>query len=238
MLTNILINPSLEGDYTERGAPELKVAPGWEIAFRHGQTAPDGPNDADHVCGRPEYKPMLASSHPTRVLHGQKSQCAFIRWKVMDACILQRVPVPVGRLLTFRANVHAWCSNSDDPGVCDGELYFRLGLDLLGGISPFYTYPGVQPSPLIWTDWQPALSIWQELELQAEATDPYATVFVRFWNKYRYAHNDAYIDDLALLVEQGPEDGDQQPGPIPEPGAYVTRQELATIFRTMAAQLS
>ena len=224
MLRNLLANPSLEGAYIEQGAPELKLAPGWSPSFRYGEPAPGGPQDSEHFCARPEYKPILRAQHPHRVQAGDTAQCAFVRWHVMDACILQRVPVPVGRLLTARAFVQGWSSDSDNPSQCDGELYFRLGLDLDGDADPFHP---IFIDSCLWSDWQRATPDYEQIELQAEATQPYATMIVNFWNKYRLAHNDAYIDDLALLAD----DGDQ---PIPNGHNCVTKAEFAAMLRTAA----
>ena len=226
MLKNILANPSLEGAYIEQGAPELKVAPAWRLAFRHGEPAPDGPQDSEHFCGQPEYKRISRKDFPDRVHAGDAAQCAFVRWRVMDACILQRVPVPVGRLLTLRATVHAWCSDLDDPTRCDGEFYFRLGLDLMGDVNPFNPLKG---PALVWSDWEQATPDYQQIQLQAEAKHPYATAIIRFWNRYRKAHNDAYIDDTALLVDQD--------DTLPIGDHYTTSIEWAQIFRAAADAL-
>ena len=224
MLKNLLANPSLEGEYLPQGAPELQLAPDWRLAYINGRPAEEGPQDSEHFCARPEYKPIQRAQHPDRVLTGETAQCAFVRWRVMDACIFQTLPVPVGRLLTARAHVQGWCSNTDEPTACDGELYFRLGLDLEGGDDPFHP----PFASLVWSPWVRASPVYEELQIQAEASAPHATMIVRFWNKYRYAHNDAYMDNLALLAEYD----DTQPPP--QAGDCVTKAEWAAMLRAAA----
>jgi len=225
---NLLRNPSFSGEYSPRGAPELKLAPGWNLCYRHDEPSPLGPQDKEHFCVRPEYKPVSRWEFPGRVVWGEKAQLAFTRWKVMDACIYQRVAVPVGTTLTLQADVQAWCSNDDNPASCDGEFYFRLGIDLKGNYSFF---EADEDSSLIWGDWIRATNEYQTIEMQAVTQAPYVTCYVNFWNKYRYAHNDAYIDRVGLTAT-GP-----APGPEPEPSEYVTHQKLAELLHELADEL-
>jgi len=146
----------------------------------------------------------------------------------MDACIYQRVAVPVNTILSLQADVHAWCSNSDNPAACDGEFYFRVGIDVAGIEGPF---PDPPADTLFWGDWIRATNEYQTIEMQAIAHDPNVTVYIAFWNKYRYAHNDAYIDAARLLVEK------PEPEPEPEPSKYVTREELIRLIRSTADKL-
>ena len=227
MLENILKNPSLEEPYVRHGADELQVAEGWTLTWREGEPVPhpDAPQDSDHFCARPEYEAISHLQAPYRVLSGDTAQKAVIRWKIMDACIMQKAQVPVGRLLTLRAMVHAWCSDSDDPQAHDQELYFCLGLDLEDGVNPFRPAP---PSILVWSDWTLATNKYQEIELAAQATHPYVNAIIRFWNKRRNSHNDAYIDDVKLLVNM-----DDQP-PTPGPTDAVSAAQWVEIFRKAA----
>lgn len=210
---NLLNNSSFEGPYIQH-ENEVKVAPDW-MPFFSGGEAPEG----GERCYRPEYKPVLRSLAPYRVYSGDTAQCWFVRWKVMDAGVYQTVQVPVGALMTFRAQVHGWCSQSDDPHKADGELYVRLGMDLQGGMDAF-------APTVLWTNWERVTAEYQPLEMQAVADAPYCTVFVRAWNKWRLSHNDLYLDAATLEVD----------GSVPPPsGDYVTRTELAAAFRALAA---
>lgn len=58
------------------------------------------------------------------------------------------------------------------------------------------------------------------------AAVPYATVFVRAWNKWRLSHNDVYLDAVTLEVEGTAPGGD-----------YVTRTELVGALRAVARDL-
>lgn len=180
-------NGSFEGTYTERGYPEVRVAPEWKPFYCLAL-----PPEGDDMCARPEYKPVFERDFPYRVTDGNMAQCWFVRWKVMDAGVYQRITgLPANTKFTFSADVQAWCSQGGDPRVSDGELYFRLGLSLDGTTDP--------DSPIvIWTDWKRGSTDYQTMSISAITLTPNVTVFVRAWNKWCLSHNDAYIDNAKL----------------------------------------
>ena len=210
---NVLRNSDFEGPYVVH-ENEVKVAPDW-MPFFSGGEAPEG----GERCYQPEYKPIPRSLAAYRVHSGDTAQCWFVRWKVMDAGVYQTVQVPVGALITLRAHAHCWCSQSDDPHAADGELYARLGMDLQGGMDPWA--PTVQ-----WTKWARLTAEYQALKMQAIADAPYATVFIRAWNKWRLSHNDVYLDAVTLEVDGTAPGGD-----------CVTRKELVGALRAVASSL-
>jgi len=141
----------------------------------------------------PEYKPLNKSQDPRRVWDGQTAQCWFIRWKVFDAGIYQRVAVEPGASYQFDAMAQAWCSNSDDPAVSDGEMYVSLGIDPNGGTDAFSAVVG-------WTDWARVGADYKRFKSPVVvASGEHITVFVRAWNKWKLSHNDIYIDDTHLV---------------------------------------
>lgn len=186
-----LTNPSFEGVYTEREAGEVKVALDWVPFYSEGETA-----EGQGPTVRPEFKPLPASLDPLRVIDGDIAQCFFVRWNIMQAGVYQRVVgLPANTLVTFKANVQTWCSESDDPRADDGEMYFRVGLDLDGQTDPFTL--GV-----VWSDWVRGTKDYQELSVSAITLTTNVTVFVYAWNKWKLSHNDAYVDKASLVVEQ------------------------------------
>jgi len=211
----MLTNGGFEGSYTERGAPEVKVALGWEPFWATG----DPPKERGQgPCARPEYKPVLAAQFPYRVKAGLAAQCWFLNYRVMDAGILQRVKVQAGRRYEFWVAAHAWCSNGDDPHVSDGEMYLSLGLDLGGGTNPF-------EQGVVWTPWRLLGADYARCgTLAVTALTEQMTVYVRAWNKWRLKHNDVYVDEAEL--------NDVSAGPPPEPGtAAVDYDRIRQIVR-------
>lgn len=196
MAQNLLVNPSFEGEYTEREKrPEVKVASGWY------------PFWAEELAV-PEYKPLPTSVDPVRVLDGDQAQCWFIRWNLMDAGVMQYVTVPVGAQVVFSVSVQAWCSQSDDPRTSDGDLDFAIGIDPLGGDDPW-------AQSIEWSDTVRGTAEYKRIEVSCVAEASVITVYVRAWNKWKLSHNDAYIDaaDLSYTIETDP--------PAPVDGTHV-----------------
>lgn len=217
-----LQNGSFEDPYTEREAPEVKVAEGWHAWYSLG-TPPQEPKQGP--CARPEFKPVYRRDFAYRVLSGDAAQCWFTTYKVMDGGLMQKVSVPIGAKLTFSANCQAWCTNGNDPRASERELYFCLGVDLSGGDNPFEN--------TVWTDWLYGTSEYQPLELCAFATGSKATLYIRAWNKWRSRHADAYVDRAKLLIES-PE---PPPDPDPVPPAGWTEEQIRTFARQEAIKV-
>ncbi len=211
-------NPSLELPYEQDAQHStVKIAHGWSWFASEGREPPaeQGPTML------PEYKPLNKSDDPRRVWDGNTAQCWFIRWKVMDAGIYQVVPAEIGAEYYFDCMAQAWCSNSDDPTVSDGEMYVSLGISPSGGDNPW-------AQGVIWTEWDwigPDYVTVESRTVTAQAD--HITVFVRAWNKWKLSHNDVYIDDCHLTKVGG---GTEPPGGS-EPVDYdrirqIVREEI------------
>lgn len=217
-----MINGSFEGEYTERGYAEVKVAEGWEPFWARGHTPP--PERPEVNCGRPEFFPARAEVDPFRVIDGAKAQGWYVRWRVMDAGVYQTFQVPANTQFTFSTNVQAWCSDGGDPRISDGELNFRLGLDLTGGIDPW-------ASNVVWSNWLRGQAEYQKMEIHATSLTMQVTVFIRAWNKWELSHNDAYTDD-AMLVIKGENEGNEG-GLTEEDVRRIIREEVRSIRLTI-----
>jgi hypothetical protein len=205
-----LVNPSYELPYNEQGAGEVKVANGWTAFFSEGETI-----EGQGPTARPEYKPLPKTIDEHRVIDGNTAQCWFTNWKIHDAGVYQRVTnIPAGATATFKANGQVWCSDSDDPRVSDGELYFRLGIDPTGGID-------YRSGNVVWTDLVFGTKDYQEIQVSAIAQATSITVFVRSWNKWALKHNDMYVDKASLIIEGG--------GTIPPPDGGIQDALLVQI---------
>jgi len=103
----------------------------------------------------------------------------------------------VGASYQFDVAAQAWCSNSDDPTVSDGELYVSLGIDPYGGTDAF-------AQSVAWTEWAYIGAEYKRLEShKALAGAGYVTLFIRAANKWALSHNDVYIDDAHLTKAGG-----------------------------------
>lgn len=188
-----MLNPSLELPYHRDVINStVEVAHDWHYFASSGK-----PPERDGPCQLPEYKSITRSQDAHRVLHGDAAQCWFIRWKLMDAGIYQRMPATSGAQYTFDCACQAWCSQSNDPTVSDGDMHVLLGIDPTGGTDAF-------SGTVIWSDWK-----WVGPEYQRHtsptvtALSAHITVFVRAWNKWELSHNDIYVDDCHITVEGG-----------------------------------
>jgi len=215
----LLKNGSFEGEYTARGAPQVLVAQGWEPFYKDNEPAPGEQGPAY----RPEYKPLEKYVDPYRIRDGDRAQCWFKQFAIMDAGVYQRVTgVPIGATVRFVAPVHAWCSGKDDPKVSDGEMYVKVGIDLDGGEDPW-------SDAVIWHDanWQYVGREWQEIGIAGIARGTAVTVFIRAWNKWKLKHNDFYVDACTMVVEGGEPIPDPDPDPVPLPeGSYMAVDDL------------
>jgi len=212
---SVMQNRSLEQPYIQDGQHStVKVASGWTYFASNGK-----PPERDGPCQLPEYKPLNKSQDARRVWDGQTAQCWFIRWKIFDAGIYQVVEAEQGAAYKFDAMAQAWCSDSDDPTVSDGEMYVSLGIDPSGGTNAFST-------SVAWSDWLPAGATYKRFyspEVIAGGTK--ITVFVRAWNKWELSHNDIYIDDTHLVLVSDPEP------PEPPTGCALDWDRLEALMR-------
>lgn len=219
-------NPGFELPYVEHQGT-VKVAHGWTPFYSAG----DPPQEKGQgPCAMPEYKPLPRSLDARRVIEGDTAQCWFLSYKVMDAGLYQVVPATVGKEYQFDASLQAWCSNSNDPTVSDGEMYASLGIDPSGGANPWELR--VQ-----WTGWQPVDAqhrrFWSPV-VAAQAGR--ITVFIRAWNKWKMTHNDVYADDSHLVELGGEEPEPPEPAP-PTECRGATPDEVRTIIREELARL-
>jgi len=182
-------NGGFEGEYYMDGAPEVFVAPFWKAFYSENGTTPEGHGPTV----RPEFKKLPASVDPRRVREGEAAQCWFTVWNNHDAGVMQAFTVPEGNKVTFRAWLHCWCSDSNDPTADDGEMYGSVGLDPQGGWNPWDVR-------VKWKPWTRLTAEWQKLAVTTVPTGPVTTAFVRTWNKYKLAHNDAYLDEASIVL--------------------------------------
>ena len=218
----MLHNKDFEERFTQREATQIVVAEYWVPFYRDNEPPPA---DGSSPVYRPEYKPITRAIDAHRIKDGDKAQAWFKTRAAMDAGVLQCVAVPAGAIVAFTANVQAWCSNSDNPRVSDGEMYFKVGIDPWGGTDGF-------ADTVRWDgDWYLVRGDYVERSVAVVAQEAQITVFVRAWNKWALKHNDAYLDACSLTIA-----GDEPEPPVPPPpGGEFDWERLARAHEAFAA---
>ena len=238
-MTNLLENAGFEADWGDEkshrclvlrpGAPperrdvdNIFTPPGWLTWFRHDPGTWD----------QPEVRDAWRQGDPRRVHGGEKGILLFTFYRKHDAGFLQQVQVTPGQHLQLTAWAHAWSNwqdgdHPDDPRWSDGPGYaagfafagdveddnwrnftFQVGIDPTGGTDPF-------AGTVVWG---PGAHIYNEHAqvppVVVTATSSTITIFLRSKTLWTFKHNDAYWDDVTLVVTDEPPD---LPEPEPDP---------------------
>ena len=179
-----LENPGFEGAFVlSGGVGELEIGEGWHEWY-----------DRDQV--RPEYKPERVGIGRGRVHSGQAAQKWFTTYAGHDAGIYQEVyGVTPGAWYTFSIWGYQWSSSKDNPDASESAGKCSL----LAGINPW----GDTNVPYRTTVWgKEALAVynrWTQVEVTAQAWSDKIVVAVRQTCEWPVKHNDAYVDDAALV---------------------------------------
>lgn len=221
-----IANPSFEGDYVNQGGQF--VARGWQRWHFSGQPPQE---HSQGPCAEPEYKPLEKAHFPYRVTHGEKAQCWFVAWKVMDGGLRQYVQLPEPRpdFLQFGLDVQAWSSDGGDPRKSEGEMYMALGID------PFGRGTSAEELGVLWSPWWPSGPQYQRIE--GPIVKVYAdivTLFIRAWPKWKKAHNDVIVDNAKLYGIYLQDEGAPAPGPGPEPPSVDYDEIEARVAKQLA----
>jgi len=127
----------------------------------------------------------------------------FMSYSAYEYALGQRVQVPVGSQLVFRASVWAWSSGQDDPmhSLNGGSYHTRIGIDSFGG-----------------TDWRSQDIVWDypslghkvmdcrdEHSVAAEAKAGIVTVWLHGQHEWGLKHGDAYWFNASLESLYTPE---------------------------------
>lgn len=166
-----MTSAGFEGSFSDRGAPEVTVAEGWQPWFQ--PTIKPGYNH------RPEYKP-----EPYRVRSGEQAQKMFTTYATHDAGLAQAIRVRPGDRLRFSIWVNVWSSSHDDPRTSDrpGSYCVQVGIDDVWS-SPVEVYDR-----------------WVRVEVAATARSGTVVLRTRGFAEHPVKHNDSYWDDALLEV--------------------------------------
>jgi hypothetical protein len=196
-VSNLLINPSFEGEYKPYDPPiphpdcnyvicqTANMADGWTPWWVKSR-----PTDVN-----PEYKPAeLWHQDPDRVLSGSRAQQYFSFSTTHEAGMVQRVPVQNGIDYFFSIWGHSWSAHDDGDaysGPEDGWLDQKIGIDPTGGTDP-------QSSNVIWGPPRLQYDEYGYFSIEANAKSDHLTVFTYSRPIYPVKHNDVYWDDACL----------------------------------------
>ena len=205
---NVLVNGGFEGGFSDRGDSYVQVANGWTPFWQ------DGPNQADGLNRRPEYRAEDSRVHGNkRVREGTFAQKWATLYGTHHAGVWQQVSVPAGSKLTLRAYGQSWSSNLDNPNESkeNGRYELSVGIDPTGGTN--WTSGNI-----VWSPRNGAADQWVELSVNTTAQAGTITVFLRGDVEFPVKHNDSYWDDACLTV-QAPPTATPRPQPTAAPTA-------------------
>lgn len=221
---------------TELG--EFHTPPGWVSWYRHDPGVWDQPEVGD-----------IRKEHVLyRIQDGEKAARLFTFYRRHDAGFMQQVAVDPGCTLRLSGWAHGWSNHplvghedcADDPHcscgvgrgpIClmeeevpdlngepwndaVGNMAFMLGIDPTGGTDPFADAVAWGPVAHIYNGYH------QVPEVEAVSEAETVTVFLRSRTQWAFKHNDAYWDNIELVVvaePSEPEPPDPEPEPKPDP---------------------
>ncbi len=201
----------------------ILTPPGWTTWYRAGRAYAEG--DSYIMWGQPEAR-TVNHHFPDRMQAGLRGMSLFTVWRVHDAGFLQHVDVITGSYVSLSAWAHAWSNNEgaptpdnpDDPywsegahvgfsqfsapegteGLDGGDMNFTfmLGIDPTGGSNPM-------SDSVVWGDGIHIYNAYREVpQVWARSESSRITIFLRSVTLWRYKHNDAYWDEVKLMVCQ------------------------------------
>lgn len=204
-ITDALLNPGFEG-ITEPGGithdtfdgsvwDNIMTPEGW-VTWWEEETG---------GRGRPEVMPIPFEGYfvtpVPRVRSGHWALKFFTFWRPHRGGVYQTVAnLPAGSRAMLSAYAHAWSCNRDDTGAlsCGDDPYqfgFKVGIDPTGGSNPW-------SSNVIWSDMAYIYDVFG-LVGPVEATvgqEGRITVFLLSEAKWGNKHEDAYWDDVSLVI--------------------------------------
>ncbi len=195
---SLLMNGGFEGGFRYvDGIRELYGPNSWELWW-------------DPRSARPEWKDATVAVDSRRVRSGEHAAQWFNNYAVHTGGIYQRVMgLQPGSTLTLSAYVQAFSSGKDDFSRSDGRYRMRIGIDPYGGVDP-------ESADVVWSDGGNAVQPYDAyvpVAVSTTARSNRATVWIWGQAEWPLKHNDAYVDDVALVASGG-----STPGPTPTPG--------------------
>lgn len=169
-----IVNADFEQGVTEREAPEVRVAIGWDYDY-----LPEG-RWCEYPCKRPEF-----TEEDDIVFQGNYSQRWFATFARSFGTISQRVDVEAGQWYEFSCQVYA----ISEP---DGQQAAFVGIQPWGG--------GVFERVMLWGEQQPWGSYreWNRVSVTAQAFGNRIRVAVGSNNNWATHNNAMYVDSCEI----------------------------------------
>ena len=220
---------------------EIVVPEEWTAWWLEGQTPI--PWDPANTQGyrRPEMKvidlvaPFL---DPLRISDPPKAVQIFTFQGIHEAGLYQRVTgLEPGRTLRATFSVHGWSSVLDDPrksDFCNGGPYnmmFTIGIDPTGGTNP-------RGSTVVWGTPTGVYNIFMDVfvtDVIVPSTG-IVTVFTRSQVRWRFKHNDAYMDNVRLEYTSSTPPTDPPPTPLPSTFPLTTTGSKLGVHSILPAE--
>ncbi|MBN1815374.1 MAG: hypothetical protein JXA14_26315 [Anaerolineae bacterium] len=200
----------------ERDVDNIFCPPGWRFWFVHNPGTYDQPEGRDARADE-------------RVRSGEKAYCWFTFHRCHDAGLFQQIDAGANSLVRFSIYAHAWSNGlgkeqggkPNDAAWSDGVGYgehwlaagawphdtgdpwedakpnfiFRVGIDPTGGTDPL-------ADTVVWGQGAHIYNGYcHKLDVEAVAQAGVVTVFVRSTTLWAFRHNDTYVDDAKLTVD-------------------------------------
>ena len=221
-----------DGSAGEENPAGIRTPPGWLTWFRHR------PGHWEE----PMIRGISRTEDPLRVHHEHAALEIVGSYRPYDAGVLQQVDVEPGTTVRLSAWAHAWSNSREGPergnplwsegpgfecgfqraddGVPNDDADWRnftfwLGIDPTGGVDP-------EADTVMWGEGAHIYNCFAEVPaVQVEAQSRRVTVFLRSWAQWPFEHNQAYWDQVELLVVDGDGDWANWPYPVFDRGSRI-----------------
>ena len=182
---NLLTDPGMEGEYTNRGRADLNVPAGW------GLTIIESPRTEDWMNLQPVAFPHLG---PGPNPHSGAKALNFNRgYATFTVVVYQTVPFAQGTNVTASAwaqlktcNIPTGSDNCTSSG--EGGAFTRVGIDPNGGNNVF-------DGDIVWSANAAPHNTWGQMTTTATTTGPAATIFLYVTQNFPTQLNNVYWDD-------------------------------------------
>ena len=216
--TNLLQNPSFEGEYSKYVPPgghpdcplgicnSVRTAASWTPWWTLHNNS-----DPEYIIKQPEFTAAEADFWygPERTRSGSHAQQYFTLYATHEAGVYQQVATQIGGAYCFSVWGHSW-SAADDPdplnnagdalsGPDYGQLWQKVGIDPTGGTD--WTSPNI-----IWSDQETSVKGRHQYDVHAlfivtaTAQADTATVFLYSQPDFAVKHNNVYWDDATFSL--------------------------------------
>jgi LysM repeat protein len=185
---NGLQDPSMEGEYTNRGRADFNIPAAWNIWYAESPRTESWMNL--QPVAFPHNGPGPNPYDGARALNLNKGYATF------TAAVYQQVAVTPNSSVTGSANGYLHTCNvptggTDCGSAVESGAYLRVGIDPNGGTNPL-------DSDVVWSANAFPHDRWQNISVTATTTGPTATLFLWSSQQWPAQLNNTYWDAAAM----------------------------------------